>query len=140
MDKIDVKSVHKNLAERTAKELSDSVYRTIMGCFEREMNWRELATRRNEEIASEIVNGHDAENKRLKDMLRFCVAELYSEKELEAYNAFCEKHMKCRLDTKIHGGMMPYVVQYGTGIGVITKVHCQVCGEEEDITDSDVWG
>ena len=127
------------LAVNRAKELSDEVYQTIMDYFNREEYWRGEAAKSHEEVAAEIQNGFESENKMLKNRLRFSVAELNSDKELDAYNEFCDKHLQCRLDSKLHGGMMPYIKQLGTGIGICTSVHCQVCGASKDITDSSVW-
>lgn len=125
--------------ENEAKNLSEHVFSAIMSAEERADAALKRASKNRKEIEQDIRNEHDAENRQLRDRLRFCVAELHSEKELEAYKAFVQEHEKCRLDTKINGGKMPYVIQYGTGIGVCTTVVCQACGEKKDITDIDLW-
>ena len=117
----------------------DELKQNIQRCIDSEQHWREVAHRSKEEVIREIRNEHDAENAELKDQLRFSVVTLSSEKELEAWNAFVEKHTPCRLTTKYAGGQIPYITQYGTGIGAVTKAHCQVCGAVEDISDYDVW-
>lgn len=59
--------------------------------------------------------------------------------EMERWKAFCKKHEACRLNTKIDGGKMPYIIPYGTGIGCCYTAVCQACGEKEDITYSEGW-
>lgn len=125
--------------EKEARKLADGVFDAIMDAERRAKQAYEQASRTRKEVASGLRSEFKGENERLKERLRFSVAELYSEKELEAYHQFVEDHENCRLGLKINGGKMPYVVQYGTGIGVCTKVVCQVCGESKDITDSSVW-
>ena len=139
MSELNLNNMREKLALERAKELSDEVYKTIMDYFRREEYWRCEAAKSHDDIAAEIENGFEAENRMLKNRLRFSIVELNSDKELDAYNAFCEKHMKCRMDAKTNGGMMPYVTQYGTGIGVCTTVCCQICGEKENITDTTAW-
>ena len=96
------------------------------------------AMKTREEVAAEIVNKHDEENEELKSELRFTIASVASEQELEAYNAFTKDHLKCRT-TRATGGKMPIIQQIGTGIGVITELTCPVCGAKQDITDTSVW-
>lgn len=129
----------KIIAENDANKLANSVRNTILKYAQREGRALEKAHKRRDTIKAEIVNEYEAENRELRDQLRYSVAFLHSDKELEAYNAFCKKHESCRLTAKINGGKIPYVTQYGTGVGVCTTVHCQVCGESEDITDSTIW-
>lgn len=59
--------------------------------------------------------------------------------EMQRWRAFCKKHEACRLNTKIDGGKMPYIIPYGTGIGCCYKAVCQACGATEDITYSEGW-
>lgn len=120
-------------------KLFEKLRRIVHQCIDDEKRWRDKANRDKEVIMAEIRNEHDEENKTLKSMLKYSVATLHSDLELERYKKFCEQHEACRLKAKIDGGKMPYVVQYGTGIGVCTKVYCQACGKFEDITDSSVW-
>ncbi len=100
---------------------------------------REKAAKTKEEVAAEIVNEYAEENRRIKSKLDRAVAILASEKELEAYRKFCDEHKQCLSSSRAHWGRVPYVVQMGTGVGVCSRVVCQVCGEEQDITDMDVW-
>ena len=121
-----------------AKELSQAVLDTIAYHEQRAKEAIERANKTREEVAQEIKNEYAQENARLKEELRFAIATLSSEKELDAYNAFVNKHRKCRL-TKATSGMIPYVIQRGHGLGCCTTVYCQVCNKSEDITDSSVW-
>ena len=59
---------------------------------------------------------------------------LSSKKELDAYKNYCHKH----------GSGNVVVNQYGTGIGMVTKLNYidkegKLVGEWEDITDVEVW-
>ena len=47
--------------------------------------------------------------------------------------------MHNRAESKANGGRRPYLIPTGTGVGVILKVVCPICGESEDITDTEVW-
>lgn len=123
----------------SANELSEAVYNTIHHYEDRAAEAYKRAAMTREEVASEIKNDFEEENKRIKEQLRFSIASVYSQKELDAYNAFVEKHTPCRLKKKIDGGKMPYVRQYGTGLGVCTTVYCPVCEASEDITDTSCW-
>ena len=120
-------------------KLFEKLRRIVYQCIDDEKRWRDKANRDKEVIMAEIRNEHDEENRTLKSILKYSVATLHSDLELERYKKFCEQHEECRLKTKIDGGKMPYVIQYGTGIGVCTKVYCQACGKFEDITDFDIW-
>lgn len=120
-------------------KLFEKLRMIVYQCIDDEKRWRDKTNRDKEIIMAEIRNEHDEENRTLKSILKYSVATLHSDLELERYKKFCKQHEECRLKTKIDGGKMPYVVQYGTGIGVCTKVYCQACGKFEDITDSSVW-
>lgn len=120
-------------------KLFEKLRRIVYQCIDDEKRWRDKTNRDKEIIMAEIRNEHDEENRTLKSILKYSVATLHSDLELERYKKFCDQHEECRLKTKIDGGKMPYVVQYGTGIGVCTKVYCQACGKFEDITDNSVW-
>lgn len=79
------------------------------------------------------------ENDNLKRRLNLSYGEFSSEKEKEAYKNFTERHMHDRATSKINSGKAPYLIPNHTGIGTLLKVKCQICGEEEDITDTEVW-
>lgn len=99
----------------------------------------ERANLTEEQVRAKIHNEFEKENARLKERLHFSFGFLSSEKELEAWHNFIEKHNKCRLGKKIDGGKMPYIIPYGTGFGQSVTAVCQVCGEQENITDTSVW-
>ena len=127
------------IAEENARRLADAVHDRIIQSYERERDAIERAEKTRDEVKAELVNEFAEENAMLRDDLRLSVARLSSEKELDAYTQFVEKHSECRMRSIADGGKMPYVTQIGTGVGTCTKVHCQVCGESEDITDISVW-
>ena len=97
-----------------------------------------LANRNSKEIYDDAQREFQREIDYLKEDLRFSVARLSSEKELEAYNNFVNEHLRCRT-TKATGGKMPWIMQTANGIGASTIIRCPVCGEEENITDTSVW-
>lgn len=64
-----------------------------------------------------------------------------SDKEMEANKAFRKKHYEsCAkpMHSKAVGNTYIYEIT-GTGIGTIIKITCPLCGESEDITDTDSW-
>lgn len=123
----------------SAKELSQAVLDAIAYHEQRAEEAIERANKTKEEVVQEIKNEWEEENKRLKEQLRFSVASLASEKELADYHSFVKAHEACRLTSKAAGAKMPYVKQFGVGIGCCTYVYCQVCGKHQDITDSSIW-
>ena len=127
------------LAENDAARLANQVHDTIKKYHDMAQRALEKAAMTKEEVKSEVINEYAQENERIKDELRYAVAFLCSDEELEAYNEFVKEHEQCRLDPKVNGGKMPYVVQTCTGVGVCTKVYCQICGASKDITDTSIW-
>lgn len=108
--------------------------------YERQAEYaRNQAKKTRQEVAKEIINEHEAENQRLKNRLRYAVAILGSDSELESYKRFCAEHEKCMSSSRANWGRAPYVKQVGTGVGTATTVVCQVCGAEQDITDISNW-
>lgn len=75
----------------------------------------------------------------LKERLSFSYGEFSSQKEKDAYDDFTERHMHQRMTLRAQGGKAPYLIPTGTGIGTILYVKCPICGEEENITDMEVW-
>ena len=121
------------------QEIADSVLKTLTYYLEEMKRYKAQAAKTREEVEKEVAGEYLAENNRLHDRIRFSIAEVHSDKELDAYNTFCDKHLPCRLKCKINGGAVPYIMQYGTGLGMITKLKCPVCGDTTDITDTSVW-
>ena len=92
------------------------------------------------ENAAEIVKKqYEEEINDLKEKLALSYGEFASQKEKDRYLQFEQKHMHNRAELKANGGRAPYLIPTGTGIGVILKVVCPICGESEDITDTEVW-
>lgn len=60
-----------------------------------------------------------------------------SPKEADAERAFRYKHYE-RHHAYSHCSTYTYEIT-GTGIGNIIKITCPICGESEDITDTDSW-
>lgn len=81
----------KIIAENDANKLANSVRNTILKYAQREDRALEKAHKRRDKIKAEIVNEYETENRELRDQLRYSVAFLNSDKELEAYKAFCKK-------------------------------------------------
>lgn len=119
-------------------ELADIVQKNLQ-FYRQEMNdAKEKSAKTREEVALEIKNEYAKENRMLNQKLKFSIASVSSEKELNDYNAFVEKHLVCR-QTKATGGALPIIKQHATGLGMCTKLVCPVCHEEWDITDISVW-
>lgn len=92
-----------------------------------------------DDAESEKIKKLESEIDDLKKLLKLSAVVLDSEKELKAYKKFCKKHEKCQLSAKANGGKVPYIVLNGTGVGTCKKVICQICKEEKDITDINIW-
>lgn len=122
-----------------AEELSKMIYDSVKYYQER-IN---TLTKANEKLIDNALAHADAQLKKeietLKERLSLCVTELASKKELDAYNAFVDEHQRCRSFSKHFQCQIPYVIQYGAGVGMISKVKCPICGEEKDITDTEAW-
>ena len=90
--------------------------------------------------AEEIVeNGYKRDIDELKERLRLSYGQFASQKELDAYNDFTSRHMHDRLTSKYNYGRAPYLIPTAVGIGTNLKVVCPICGESEDITDTEAW-
>ena len=75
----------------------------------------------------------------LEERLRLSYGEFASQKELDAYNDFTNRHMHDRLASKYNGGRAPYLIPTAVGVGTHLKVVCPICGKFEDITDTEAW-
>ena len=87
----------------------------------------------------EVTGKLKTEIEHYRERMSLVYGEFDSKKEKSAYDAFYQKHGKCRSTLKINAGRIPYVVEVGTGVGTIRKVVCPICGEEKEITDASVW-
>jgi len=121
------------------KELVKALKDTLSYYKEQTTNALTEASKTREEVIAEIQNAYAEENARLKEKLKFAFGFFSSEKELEAWRAFCKKHAKCSQQYKINSGKMPYIIPYEIGIGQCITAVCPACGEELNITDIDVW-
>lgn len=121
------------------KELVKALKDTLSYYEKQTTNALTEANKTREEVITEIQNAYAEENARLKEKLKFAFGFFNSEKELDAWHAFCKKHVECGHQYKINGGKMPYIIPYETGIGQCVTAICPVCGEKLDITDIDVW-
>lgn len=92
---------------------------------------------RNHRLAEQLQNYNKDEEitKRDAEIDRLWRNSLYVmlDKEKERAEVFIKKHHK-----SCHNNTIRYELQ-GAGIGTIIKIICPVCGEVEDITDSDSW-
>ncbi len=129
----------KNVWDKEADEIAGKVRSAIRSYAIRTHDALVKAYRDKQEIIREVKNEYEDENRELRQQLALSVATLASQRELESWYTFIDKHEACRLGNKYDGGKLPYITQFGTGIGMITKAHCQVCGAVEDITDESVW-
>lgn len=65
---------------------------------------------------------------------------IMSDKETAAYKAFIQKHYELHNGGKFRARGNTYQYELtGTGIGTVIKIKCPICGEQEDITDTDSW-
>lgn len=81
-----------------------------------------------------LANALEEENKILKKRISMCLNELHSDLERQRYDTFVAEHMPCR-DISNYYNNWPYIRQYSSNDGDVTKVYCPVCGKSEDITD-----
>lgn len=75
-----------------------------------------------------------------EDNRKYCLCHL-SPKEYEAERAFIHKHYEecaAPLKSKAKGNTYIYELT-GTGFGTCIKITCPICGQSEDITDTDSW-
>lgn len=123
----------------TAEELQNKVFNTIK-YYEQQNEILHKANQRLLNDAKTIVEeSYKKDIEALKERLRLSYGQFSSQKELDAYNDFTNRHMHDRLLSKYNGGRAPYLIPTATGIGTILKVVCPICGESEDITDTEVW-
>lgn len=121
------------------KELSTAVIDTIHYYKEQyhrvEEENKKLKDNAYEFVYEQLRNEMDS----LREQLRLSYGSFSSQKEKDRYLQFEKRHMHMRAESKADGGRAPYLIPTGTGIGIILKVVCPICGESEDITDTEVW-
>ena len=123
----------------TAEELRDKVFDTIKYYEQKSEALHKTNQRLIDDAKAIVERGYKKEIEALKERLRLSYGEFASQKELDAYNDFTNRHMHDRLTSKYNGGRAPYLIPTGTGVGTNLKVVCPICGESEDITDTEVW-
>lgn len=121
------------------KELSTAVIDTIHYYKEQyhrvEEENKKLKDNAYEFVYEQLRNEMDS----LREQLRLSYGSFSSQKEKDRYLQFEQRHMHNRAESKANGGRAPYPIPTGTGIGTTLKVVCPICGESEDITDTEVW-
>lgn len=123
----------------SAAELSARVWDTLK-YYEAEQKRLQERNKELVERADEVVKkSYEDKIKGLQHRLSLSYGEFSSDKEKEAYKNFEERHIHDRLTSKSNGGRAPYLIPTGTGFGISLKVKCPICGEEEDITDTEAW-
>ncbi len=120
-------------------ELTKMVSDTIHYYEEANKQLMELNNRLTENAEQVVRKDYEEQISDLNERLKLSYGEFASEKELEAYKDFTNRHMHNRAESKANGGLAPYIIPNYTGLGCIKKVVCQICGESEDITDTEAW-
>ena len=65
---------------------------------------------------------------------------IMSDKETENRLKFIERHYKLHNNGKFKAIGNTYIYSLtGTGLGTLITIKCPICGEEEDITDTNSW-
>ena len=123
----------------TPKEVEEIVHNSMHYYEYWEKHFRE-ANKMLEENAKECPDIKiRIETDNLTQKIELSYGQFASKKEKEAYKQFNEEHMHNREFSRMNGGKAPYLIPNHTGIGTILRVKCQICGEEKDITDTEVW-
>lgn len=98
-----------------------------------------VAAKTKEDVAAEIHNEFEEENKSLRARLHFSYGNFHTEQELNKWKDFCERHANCWDGSKIGSGRAFYVKPYSTGFSTGYIAVCPHCGVEEDISDISWW-
>lgn len=123
----------------SSAELIELVHNTIKYYEERVEELEEKNKQLYTNAESIVRKDYEKQINNLKEQLNLSYGEFASQKEKEAYDEFEKEHMHDRLTSRYNGGRAPYLVPTGTGIGIILKVVCPICGESKEITDTSVW-
>lgn len=123
----------------TVKELNKKIADTINFYKSRSEALAKVNNKLLEDARGIVDKKLKEENERLHAELRRAIVIFNSDKELTEYHKFCNDHLECRMNRKMDHGKMPYVTVHGTGLGTLFKVHCPICGECKDITDTEAW-
>lgn len=128
-----------NKITQSIREYADEIDAVIADYEHQIADLKEKLSKSEREVESVLLKRAKETIFKLEDEQKLVVATLHSDKELEDYFAFADKHRRCQDKLKINMGKFPYVVQNYVGAGVCTKVCCQICGAEKDITDVYAW-
>lgn len=123
----------------SAKETAEHIFDTITYYEEENKRLREKNKELRDNAEAIVHKEYEEKISRLEKKLQLSYGSFASQKELDAYNNFTNKHMHNRLTNKYNGGRAPYLIPTATGIGTDLRVVCPICGEAEDITDTGVW-
>ena len=127
------------LDKYNARDISNTVYEAITDAQNKAKALSEIANMTREEIKATAEQLKNKEIEQLKEHQKLVYGSFDYPQEMERWKAFCKEHEKCRLQYKIDGGKMPYIIPYGTGLGCCYTAVCQACGEKEDITYTEGW-
>lgn len=122
-----------------ANELAQAVADTIEYYQQENQQLIERNTKLHDDAVEIVRNEFIDKIQYLEGERKMSYGHFSSQKEKDAYDDFEKRHMHDRMTSRANGGKCPYIIPTGTGIGTILKVVCPICGEQEDITDMDVW-
>ena len=115
----------------TPESLCEQITNTINYYKNVASECREEANKTHNEVMEEV-----RDEMRRKDEEIARMPFRFSEVESNNYEAFVRKHYEKGCSKYNEGFSISFV---GTGIGMIYKVKCNNCGEEEDITNLESW-
>lgn len=122
-----------------AKETADHIFDTITYYEESNKYLRERNKELHDNAETIVRKEYEEKIAQLEKKLQLSYGSFSSQKEKDAYNDFEQRHIHERLTMKSQSGKAPYLIPTGTGIGTHLEVVCPICGEKEDITDTEVW-
>ena len=123
----------------SATELNKIITDTLTYYQDVAKHAKDEAAKTRKEVAAEIHNEFEEENKSLQARLRFSYGNFHTEKELNKWKDFCERHEDCWDGRKISSGRVCYIKPYHTGFSTGYIAVCPHCGVEEDISDISWW-
>lgn len=66
--------------------------------------------------------------------------QVFSKNELKAIYNFESEHLNCYENNNPDRKNLGFTInQNWTGIGVLTNISCNCCGETKDVTDYETW-
>ena len=122
-----------------AIELAQAVTDTIQYYQQQNQQLIEKNTKLHDDAVEIVRNEFIDKIQYLEEERKMSYGHFSSQKEKDAYHDFEKRHMHDRMTSRANGGKCPYIIPTGAGIGTILKVVCPICGEQEDITDIEVW-